>query len=86
LCSIPKGISPNSDGFNDAFDLSGFSEIEKVKIFNRYGMVVFEQDNYINQWKGQDYKGNLLPSGTYYYVVNFATTGAKTGWVYLSRD
>ncbi len=86
LCSIPNGISPNGDGNNDAFDLSGFSEIEKVKIFNRYGMVIFEQDNYVNQWKGQDYRGNLLPSGTYYYVVNFATSEAKTGWVYLSRE
>lgn len=86
LCTIPKGISPNGDDANDEFDLSGFSGVQKVKIVNRYGMVVFEQENYINQWKGQDKNGNALPVGTYYYVVNFATTEAKTGWIYLTRD
>lgn len=86
LCSIPKGVSPNGDGSNDAFDLSGFDGITKVKIFNRYGMVVFEQDNYVNEWKGQDYNGNLLPSATYYYLVYFENGDAKTGWVYLTRE
>ncbi|GEC79885.1 gliding motility-associated C-terminal domain-containing protein [Flavobacterium aquatile] len=86
LCKIPKGVSPNADGNNDSFDLSGFSNVEKVKIFNRYGMVVYELDNYVDQWKGQDKKGNLLPSATYYYLVNFAGSEAKTGWVYLLRE
>ncbi len=86
LCKIPKGVSPNEDGNNDTFDLSGFSNVEKVKIFNRYGMVVYELDNYVDQWKGQDKNGNLLPSATYYYLVNFAGSEAKTGWVYLLRE
>lgn len=86
LCKIPKGISPNTDGDNDEFDLSGFDGVQKVKIFNRYGMTVFEQDNYSNQWKGQDKNGNILPSGTYYYFVTFANGEPKTGWVYLSVD
>ena len=41
-CSIPNGISPNGDGLNDTFDLSGFTGIRNVKIFNRYGVLVFE--------------------------------------------
>jgi gliding motility-associated-like protein len=86
LCKIPKGVSPNADGNNDTFDLSGFSNVEKVKIFNRYGMVVYELDNYVDQWNGQDKNGNLLPSATYYYLVNFANSEAKTGWVYLLRE
>ena len=86
LCKIPKGVSPNADGNNDTFDLSGFSNVEKVKIFNRYGMVVYELDNYVDQWNGQDKNGNLLPSATYYYLVNFAGSEAKTGWVYLLRE
>lgn len=86
LCSIPKGISPNGDNTNDEFDLSGFSGVEKVTIFNRYGMIIFEQENYINQWIGQDKNGNLLPDGTYYYVVSFDTNESKTGWVYLMRE
>lgn len=86
LCSIPNGVSPNNDGLNDAFDLSGFNGVTKVKIFNRYGTVVFEQDNYVNEWKGQDKKGNLLPSATYYYLVNLESNEIKSGWVYLMRE
>ena len=86
LCSIPNGVSPNGDGLNDSFDLSGFDGVKKVKIFNRYGMVVFEQDNYVSEWKGQDKKGNELPSATYYYVVHLDDGTAKTGWVYLLRE
>lgn len=86
-CKIPKGISPNNDGANDTFDLSGFSGVRGVKIFNRYGMVVFEQDNYTNQWHGQQKNNDtLLPDGTYYYVVNFENEESKTGWVYLNRE
>lgn len=87
LCAIPKGFSPNNDGSNDTFDLSGFSGVREVKIFNRYGMVVFEQDNYTNQWFGQQKNNDtLLPDGTYYYIVNFENTESKTGWVYLNRE
>jgi hypothetical protein len=35
-------------------DLSGFSNVvRESKIFN-YGMVVYELNNYVDQWKGQD--------------------------------
>jgi gliding motility-associated-like protein len=87
LCAIPKGLTPNADGANDTFDLSGFTGVRDVKIFNRYGMVVFEQDNYTNQWYGQQ-KGSdeLLPDGTYYYLVNFEDSEPKTGWVYLLKE
>ena len=85
LCSIPKGLSPNNDGFNDAFDLSGFSGVKKVTIFNRYGTIVFEQENYVDQWSGQDKKGNSLPSAVYYYSVHLESDETKTGWVYLNR-
>ena len=82
LCSIPQGVSANNDGDNDTFNLTGFGGV-KLKIFNRYGMVVYELNNYIDEWKGQDYKGNMLPSSTYYYLVTTPTGQTKTGWVYL---
>jgi len=49
-------------------------------------MVVFEMNNYVNQWHGQDYNGNLLPTATYYYLVYFTDGSHKTGWVYLNRE
>lgn len=85
LCSIPKGVSPNGDGFNDTFDLAGF-DIDNLKIFNRYGMVVYKKDKYEDQWYGQDYNGNLLPSATYYYQVVLTSGKTETGWVYLQRN
>ncbi len=86
ICTIPKGVTPNGDGLNDTFDLTDFGERLNVKIYNRYGMVVFDQENYVNQWKGQDKRGNLLPSATYYYYVEFDNGAAETGWVYLIAD
>ncbi len=86
ICTIPKGLSPNGDGLNDTFDLTNLGENLKVKIYNRYGMVVYELNGYVNQWRGQDMKGNILPSATYYYYVEFETGEGKTGWVYLSHE
>lgn len=82
VCGIPKGVSPNSDGENDTWDLSGL-DIEHVKIFNRYGMVVYEKAGYVDDWRGQDKNGNILPTATYYYLVKLASGESKTGWVYL---
>lgn len=86
ICIIPRGVSSNNDGSNDAFDLSGFGEIRKVKIYNRYGRTVYELADYVDQWKGQDFNGNILPSATYYYYIEFPDGNAKTGWVYLTHE
>jgi gliding motility-associated-like protein len=83
-CEIPRGISPNNDEKNDTFDLSNLDVIE-VKIFNRYGLKVFEAKNYTNEWHGQS-EGGDLPTGTYYYVVTLSGGKEVTGWVYLQRE
>lgn len=83
-CAIPSGISPNDDGRNEFFDLTGF-DVLKFKIFSRYGNIVFEQDAYTNQWHGQDKNGHELPDATYYYYVKFKTGEERTGWVYVTR-
>lgn len=85
LCVIQQGVSVNDDGDNDTFNLSGF-DVTNLKIFNRYGMIVFEQNNYTDQWHGQDNNNNELPSATYYYQVKLLSGEIKTGWVYLIRE
>jgi gliding motility-associated-like protein len=84
-CSIPKGISPNGDGMNDSLDLSDF-DVVNLKIFNRYGMKMYERNNYIDEWRGQTDNGSTLPSATYYYLIYFTDGSHKTGWVYLTRE
>lgn len=84
LCGFPSGISPNHDGDNEFFDLTGF-DVLRFKVFNRYGRIVFEQDDYTNQWHGQDFKGRDLPDATYYYYVKMKTGEEKTGWVYVTK-
>lgn len=83
-CSIPRGISPNNDGYNQNFDLSNL-DVRDLQIFNRYGLQVYEKVNYSNEWYGQSDKGEL-PTGTYFYVVTLSAGKKVTGWVYLQRE
>ncbi|WP_157499238.1 T9SS type B sorting domain-containing protein [Flavobacterium beibuense] len=82
-CRIPKGISPGDDDFNNEFDLSNLG-VQNLKIFNRYGLKVYDRDGYLNEWHGQSDKGEL-PTGTYYYVATLSAGKQVTGWVYLQR-
>jgi gliding motility-associated-like protein len=84
-CDIPKGVSPNGDGLNDTWDLSGYN-VKRVEIFNRYGTKVYSKSNYVDEWHGQSDNSNELPDGTYYYVVEFNDSPVKTGWVYINRE
>ena len=82
---IPKGVSPNGDNLNDTFDLSNF-DVKELKIFNRYGLIIYKAGNYKKEWHGQTDNGNEAPTGVYYYVVTQGTGEQRTGWVYLQRQ
>jgi gliding motility-associated-like protein len=81
ICKIPKGISPNNDGDNDTFDLAGF-DVKNLIIYSRYGRIVYEKSNYLNEWEGQDYNGNSLSDATYYYHIETLSGEKLVGWVY----
>ena len=84
-CPIQKGLSGNSDGMNDSFDLSIYGPNE-LKIYNRYGQQVFAYGKgYTNQWRGFDNQGRELPTGTYFYMfsTNFEVI---TGYIYMIRE
>ena len=82
-CVIQKGISPGDGSKNDFFDLAGLN-VRKLEIFNRYGTKVYSQVNYSREWYGQSDKGDELPDGTYFYVIE-RDTESKTGWIYINR-
>jgi len=94
-CIITQGISPDgSIGFNDELDLTFLNDrsgINNLQIYNRYGTIVYEKDNYINQWIGQTTDGHKLPTGTYYYFITLKSQdpvygSQPTGWIYLNRN
>jgi gliding motility-associated-like protein len=84
-CDIQKGISPNGDDMNDNFDLT-YLKVQKLSIYNRYGMQVYNKGNYTNQWYGQTNDNKELPTGTYYYVIEPENGKSKTGWIYINRQ
>jgi gliding motility-associated-like protein len=82
--TIPKGISPDNNNINDYLDLSEGCPIKLLKIFNRYGINVYEKKDYSNEWTGKDNSGNELPSATYFYFIQYESGKQKTGWIYLN--
>jgi gliding motility-associated-like protein len=72
---IPEGFSPNGDGTYDLFQILNLNGLNAdVKIFNRWGDLVFSDPNYQNNWDGTSNKGLViygeeLPAGTYFYII-----------------
>lgn len=83
-CFIPNVITPNNDSANESLNLIGFG-VAKLEIYNRWGRKVYEKNDYIDEWHGQNMSGGLLPDATYYYIIKLLTTEIKTGWIFLSR-
>ncbi|HEU4632435.1 MAG TPA: gliding motility-associated C-terminal domain-containing protein, partial [Flavisolibacter sp.] len=72
---MPNTFSPNGDGSNDIFYVRGrgLERVKTLRIFNRWGEVVFEQNNLpVNDpqygWNGT-YKGNKPHPDVYIYQV-----------------
>ncbi len=69
---IKDAFTPNGDAINDRWIVTGGSNCTTqviVNIYNRYGGLVYNNQNYNNEWDGT-YKGKPVPDGTYYYVVS----------------
>ncbi|MEM6736474.1 MAG: gliding motility-associated C-terminal domain-containing protein, partial [Bacteroidota bacterium] len=79
--NIYNGVSSNGDGRNDFFliDCIDYFPSNNVKIFNRAGQRIYEVDGYDNssiRFEGVSNVGGgglVLPSGTYFYIVNLGT-------------
>ncbi len=88
---IPELVTPNGDGKNDLFEIKGIHLYPKnnLKIFNRWGNLVYESSPYKNEWDGSSNKaligGGRLPVGTYYVILDFGDEKIETykGYVQL---
>lgn len=78
--NIPEAITPNNDNYNDTWILGRIENypFNKVKVYNRWGQIVFSIDGYSNNnsWNGE-YNGKLLPTGSYIYVVDLNNGGSE---------
>lgn len=74
LVAVPNAFSPNSDGENDYLQLfpnPTVQSIDRFRIFNRWGALLFETDDLFNRgWDGQ-IKGKQAPVGVYIFMVEF---------------
>ena len=88
-------VSANGDGINDSFSIPELEQSPNnhLKIYNRFGQMVFDQVNYTNQFNGFSNVDNLvidreqgLPSGVYFYIVSMKDLGLDfQGFLYLTR-
>jgi gliding motility-associated-like protein len=85
---VYNGVSPNGDGNNDTWKIKGIENYpdNTVMIFNRWGDKIREFSNYNNTsrtWEGKNENGELLPDGTYFYIIDVKNVGVLKGWIYL---
>jgi gliding motility-associated-like protein len=92
---VPNTFSPNGDGMNDVFFPrgTGLFNIKSMRVFNRWGQVVFENTNFqpnnaVYGWDGR-YEGKQQNPDVYVYVLevicNNGTTLFAKGNVTLLR-
>ena len=78
-------ITPDNDGMNDEFVINCIEQYgdNNLEIFNRYGQLVFRQENYScgtddcpDGWQGVNLRGDVLPGGGYFFVLEYRENGA----------
>jgi gliding motility-associated-like protein len=84
---IPQGFSPNGDGDNDLFEVTGMAAYpgSELMIYNRWGQEVFSDPAYANGWGGRSKNGSDLPNDTYFYLLNLSDGTAYNGFVVIKR-
>ncbi len=90
---IYNALSPNGDLKNEIFyiryiDMLPDTQDNEISIFNRWGDLVFKVKNYNNQdrvFRGLSNNGNELPSGTYFYRIEFENRSPLSGYLMLKR-
>lgn len=82
---IPNIITPNNDGYNQHFIIGNRESGEqllgaKLEIFNRWGKKVYSTRAYENNWSGEG-----LQAGIYYYLIHSECIGEKKGWLTVKK-
>ena len=83
---VYSGFSPNRDDINDYFKIEGLDAYpdNELKIFNRFGKLLHQQQGYDNTWGGE-VDGEILPNGTYFYILSDGKGKQYSGFVHIKR-
>ena len=76
---LTNAITPNGDGKNDQLVLISESPL-RLSIYDRNGAPVYESKAYTNDWSGEN-----LPGGVYFYNLKLPTDENCKGWIHLIR-
>jgi gliding motility-associated-like protein len=90
---IPEAFSPNRDGVNDRFVIvKPFGTTLELEVFNRWGIMVYYNTNYNNEWDGRginNFIGQDLMDGGYYYTLKTKSPNGSSqifkGFVLIQR-
>ncbi|MCM0666672.1 gliding motility-associated C-terminal domain-containing protein [Flavobacterium tyrosinilyticum] len=91
--TVYNEFTPNNDGKNDLFRIDCIESYpnNELKVFNRYGALVYSKTRYENDWNGTANvsgvvnRGDMLPTGTYFYVITIGDGTVKKGWLSIMR-
>jgi gliding motility-associated-like protein len=80
---IPNIITPNGDGANEFFKIKNIEHHPNttVTIFDRWGIKVYENPNYNNEWKAEG-----VSDGTFFYIINVPEDKTYNGFITVFRD
>lgn len=89
-------VTPNGDGINDFLEISELKLFPNhhIRIYDRYGLLVFSEANYTNGFNGIANEGDIvpnrkigLPSGVYFYLLTMDNYNTEyQGYLYLQND
>jgi gliding motility-associated-like protein len=68
---VPNTFTPNGDGYNDVWEIKGLNVYLGciIEVYNTAGSLLFRSTGYGQPWDGT-YRGQQVPAGTYYYVID----------------
>jgi gliding motility-associated-like protein len=82
--TIPNVLTLNEDGKNDLFIIDGLKNNSSLVIINRWGNVVFETDNYLNDWNGNNKDSDdRVSDGVYTYLLIEPSGLKKHGFIHV---
>jgi gliding motility-associated-like protein len=84
---IPEGFSPNGDGINDRFEITGIEAFpgSSLQVFDRAGQQIYDHSAYDNSFDGRANNGKPLPDGTYFYILNLGPERSYNGSIILKH-